>query len=137
MTRSEYKVSALHRKINDRCTKECAAANAAYDQEINLPGRRNKWRLDAETKFRAMAERLLQASDTELESFSMGKVPTIGRHGWNSEEPRTILDAALAKATRTRDQALDRLDTLAKKKNDEGLDVLLLTPVMLRDMFGL
>lgn len=130
-TRMTYAVAALREQITAKRDKKIAAAEAAYEEKMKVGERRDAWRAEQERSIRALARKVKNLSDAEIESFHIPPCPRIDtRYGASPESDR---NQAINQARQAYEWAIGRLEGLAKS----GSDTVTVTSKMMRDWFGL
>lgn len=134
--RLQFKVTALHKQINQRWHDRIKAAEAERAAVKPYDVALAEWRAGEIKRIRSLASRFTRGTvtDHELAHFSTEYLPR------DNAEQRADqrLEEEVRKAYDQRDQALARLDAIrAYTPEGEADAVIELTPSMARDWFGI
>lgn len=128
-TRLDYTLTALREQITAKRDRRIKAVEQEFSSARDLAARRDAWRTEQERRVRALARRLKDLRDNELESFS---IPSCPSEASRYRPPESERDTEIEKANANYAWAMRRVDGL---RAPDG--VVSLTPNMLRDWFGL
>lgn len=127
--RLTYTVEKLREQIAAKYERAVAEAEADYQRELDLPGRRAAWRTRQEKAVRALARNLKDTTDQQLADFRIKSMPG-PRYHYGS--PESTKRTEIEKAASRRDWALRRLEGLHTTDGTVSL-----TAKMMNDWFGL